>query len=154
MNGRYLLDTNIVIGLLENEPGLTQAVAAAPIVFLSAVVVGELYFGAAKSGRSAANRKRLEQFLDGRVVLPCDLRAGVDYGLLKHALRVKGTPLPENDVWIAAIALSHSVTLVTRDHHFSAVPSLSLFDGANRPVSPVRTSSANPTARCAGRPRP
>lgn len=125
MSGRYLLDTNILIGLLENEPGLRDTVEGAPQVFIPAVAAGELYFGAAKSGRPESNRERIDRFLVGRRVLACDLGVASEYGRLRSFLRSRGKPLPENDVWIAAVALRHSLTLATRDHRFDEVPSLS-----------------------------
>ena len=125
MNGRYLLDTNAAIALLNGEPPILDFVLGADELFLPVISVGELYFGAEKSGRRDANRASIEEFMVGKVVLSCDLPVAQEYGRLRAALRRQGTPLPGNDTWIAAIALYHALTLVTRDKHFRRVPELS-----------------------------
>ena len=96
-------------------------------IFLPVIAVGELYFGAAKSGRQAANRALLEAFIQGRTVLPCDLEVAQEYGMLMGVLRKHGTPLPDNDVWIAAIAIRHRLAILTRDKHFKQIADLAAF---------------------------
>ena len=93
-------------------------------VFTSAVTPGELFFGAAKSGRPVENAARLARLAESITVLVCDVDVAREYGRLKQRLRAKGRPIPENDIWIAAIALRHGLALVTRDHHFSEVDGL------------------------------
>jgi tRNA(fMet)-specific endonuclease VapC len=126
VSGRYLLDTNIIIGLLNGEKGIADALGESSEVFVPVVAIGELYFGAAKSGRPEANRILIEKFIEGRVVLPCDLAVARQYGRVKNELRSRGAPLPENDIWIGAIALHHALTLVSRDHHFREVEGLAV----------------------------
>jgi tRNA(fMet)-specific endonuclease VapC len=126
--GRFLLDTNIVIALLQGDDTVLSNLDRAPEVFIPAVVIGELFFGAAKSGRPAENIARVEQFAAGRIVVPCDLVVAREYGRLKQQLREKGRPLPENDLWIAAMAKYHDLILVTRDRHFHQVPDLPTAD--------------------------
>ena len=63
-----------------------------------------MYFGAARSSRPEVNRAVLDQFVNGRIVLLCDVIVAREYGRLKSELKAQGTPLPENDMWIAAIA--------------------------------------------------
>jgi tRNA(fMet)-specific endonuclease VapC len=124
MRGRLLLDTNIVIALLADEAGVKTKLANADEVFLSSIALGELYFGAGKSGRPQANLTRIETFASDNVVLGCDAETARRYGEIKNALRVKGRPIPENDIWIAAIALQHNLGLITRDGHFNEVEGL------------------------------
>jgi len=131
--GRVLLDTNIVIALLQGDDAVLSHLEQAPEVLLPAIVVGELFFGAAKSGRPAENIRKVEPFVIGRSVVPCDLSVAREYGLLKRRLQEKGRPLPENDIWIAAIALRHQVTLITRDAHFREVDGLALEEWAAKP---------------------
>ena len=59
-------------------------------------------------------------------LLLIDEATTVEYGKVKSSLRKKGTPIPENDIWIAAIAIRHKLTLVTRDKHFREVNGLGL----------------------------
>jgi tRNA(fMet)-specific endonuclease VapC len=124
VNGRFLLDTNVVIALLEGDTAVLSNLEQAAEVFVPAVVLGELFFGAAKSGRPSENTSKVEQFAAGITVISCDVDVAREYGRLKQSLREKGRPLPENDIWIAAAALYHGMVLVTRDRHFEAVEEL------------------------------
>lgn len=123
-SGKFLLDTNIVIALMEGDEVVLANLDRVSDVFVSSIVLGELFFGAAKSGRPAENTTKVERFAAGRCVLSCDLQVAREYGRLKHGLRAKGTPLPENDIWIAATANCHQLVLVTRDQHFAQIDDL------------------------------
>jgi tRNA(fMet)-specific endonuclease VapC len=118
VNGSYLLDTNIVVALIAGEPAVVQHTEQASRVYLPSIVIGELFYGAHRSGRVAENIDRLERFVASRVILACDASTARHYGQIKQSLRVKGRPIPENDIWIAAIARQFNVTLVSRDGHF------------------------------------
>jgi tRNA(fMet)-specific endonuclease VapC len=124
VNGKYLLDTNIIIALVADDSAVRNNLANADQVFVPAIAVGELYFGARKSGRAKENLERIDELAAGSVVLGCDLGTARRYGELKNALRAKGHPIPENDIWIAATALQHDLTLVTRDSHFGEIENL------------------------------
>ncbi len=124
MNGRFLLDTNIVIAILAGDGLVLDHLGRASEVFIPAIVLGELFFGAAKSSRALENAIKIERFADARVVFPCDFPVAREYGQLKQKLRAKGTPLPENDLWIAATAMCHRLTLATRDRHFEKIEDL------------------------------
>jgi tRNA(fMet)-specific endonuclease VapC len=124
MNGRYLLDTNIVIAIFANDAVVHQQLAGAGEVFVSSIVLGELYYGARKSARMTLNIARVDEFAMNSAVLVCDTNSAQHYGQIKSELRAKGRPIPENDIWIAAMAKQHQLTLVTRDAHFSNVEGL------------------------------
>ena len=124
MSGKFLLDTNIVIALFEGDRAAMRRLKRAEIVYLPAVAVGELFFGAHKSTRVRDNVARLEEFLAANTVLPCDTVTARAYGQLKNRLRRKGKPLPDNDIWIAALAQQYELTVVSRDHHFQEVDNL------------------------------
>lgn len=126
MNGRYLLDTNIVIALFADEPSVRKRLGRANEVFVPGIVLGELYYGAMKSTRMADNVARIEQFAVQMTILVCDADTARAYGSAKSLLREKGRPIPENDLWIAAVALQHDLTLVARDAHFAHVDGLRL----------------------------
>jgi tRNA(fMet)-specific endonuclease VapC len=121
MNGRFLLDTNVVIDLLVDRDHLAERVAAADEVLLPVVALGELYYGARKSARSAENVGRVDEFAARNSVLECDVGTARLYGEIKSALRARGTPIPENDLWVAALARQYDLVLVTRDRHFRLV---------------------------------
>ena len=63
----------------------------------------------------------IERLAASAALLPCGPETARRYGEVKAELRAAGTPIPENDIWIAALALEHSLTLVTRDAHFAVV---------------------------------
>jgi len=123
---RFLLDTNIVIALFAQEASVLQQLQQAVGIFLPCIVLGELYYGARKSGRAVANVQRVDEFASQNVVLPCDMETAQQYGIIKEALRAKGRPLPENDIWIAALALQHNLVLVSRDAHFNEIAGLTV----------------------------
>jgi len=93
-------------------------------VFISSITVGELCYGAKKYARSTENLERSKNFVASITVLGCDIETAYRYGEVKNKLRYKGKPLPENDIWIAAITLRYNFTLVTRDAHFREVENL------------------------------
>ena len=126
MSGKYLLDTNIVIALFAKDENVSQKVTDADAVFASSIVVGELLFGALKSGRVKANVERAENFASKTVIVPCDTETAKHYAQIKNDLRLKGKPIPENDIWIATLALQHDLILVTRDAHFGEVDGLTV----------------------------
>jgi tRNA(fMet)-specific endonuclease VapC len=125
MNGK-LLDTNIIIALFALDAAVQSQLAASPWIFIPSIALGELYYGAQRSGRAAANLARIDQFAARSTVLECDTSTARQYGEIRNLLRLKGKPIPENDIWIAAIAQQHQLTLVTRDDHFTAVDRLLL----------------------------
>ncbi len=126
MSGRFLVDTNVVIALFAQEPSVLQRLSEADEVFLPAVVLGELHYGAQKSIRVEENLTRIDQLAQEATILACDADTARQYGVIKNALRAKGRPIPENDIWIAAVAMQHALDLVSRDPHFKEIAGLGL----------------------------
>ena len=93
-SGRFLLDTNVVIALREGENAVLSNLKQAAEVFVPAVVLGELFLGAARSGRPSENTSKAEPFAAGITVVSCDVDVAREYGRLKQSLRQKGRPLP------------------------------------------------------------
>ena len=110
MSGKFLLDTNIVIALFARDPAVLGYIAEAEEIFVPAIVLGELHYGARKSARAQENAAKIEEFA----------------GAVKDALRAKGRPIPENDIWIAAVAVQHGLAVASRDPHFREVGGLAL----------------------------
>ncbi len=119
-----MLDTNIVIALFADEAIVKENLAQASEVFIPSIVIGELCYGARRSGRIEANLARIDELVASSTILVCDAETARHYGEVKNKLRLKGRPLPENDIWIAALALQHDLILVTRDAHFQEVENL------------------------------
>lgn len=124
MSGRYLLDTNIIIALFADEAVVKNNLAQADEVFIPSPTIGELCYGARKSGRTQENLARVDELVINSTVIGCDAATARQYGEVKNKLRLKGRPLPENDIWIAALALQYDLILVTRDAHFREVENL------------------------------
>ncbi len=126
MPGSFLLDTNIVIALFAGEPSVHDRLAEAELTFLPAMVLGELYYGARKSGHQEANLATVDDLASKSSVLSCDAATAKYYGEIKYFLRSKGRPIPENDIWIASLARQYGLTLISRDEHFSEVEGISV----------------------------
>ena len=121
----YLLDTVIVVAYFNRDPLILQHLQSSTFVVPS-VVIGELFFGAYHSGRAAKNVQQVRAFVARNVILSCDEVTGDYYGQIKQQLAAKGRPIPENDIWIAALAMQHALPLVTRDGHFREIDELTL----------------------------
>jgi len=124
MPGRFLLDTNIIISLFAKDPVIHNRIVEAEEVFIPCIAIGELYYGVYKSLRIQENIARINEFVLNNVILPCNTATAKIYGGIKTRLKEKGQAIPENDIWISAIAQQHSLTLITKDTHFSAVEDL------------------------------
>lgn len=126
MSGNYLLDTSVLIELFAQDTDILARLEGAESTFIPSIAMGELHYGARKSSRIEKNLEQLEKLASQAVILPCDSETSYWYGIVKDGLRKTGQPIPENDIWIAAIALQHGLTLATRDNHFQAVESLQI----------------------------
>lgn len=124
LNGKYLLDTNVAIALFTGDLAVQEKVRNAEYIVAAPPVIGELCFGAQKSNRVTDNLDKIDILVQQSIVFRCDLETAQWYGIIKERLRRKGRPIPNNDIWIAAIALQHDWILVTRDAHFNEVESL------------------------------
>lgn len=118
MSGRVLLDTNIVIALFENDPAAESGLLQVERYFVPSIALGELYYGAIRSARREENIARLDRFIAASEVLGTDAESAQRYGAILDALHKRGRPIPDNDIWIAAIAMQRGLTLVSRDAHF------------------------------------
>lgn len=119
-----ILDTNALSAYADGVPSVVQQIAAADELHIPVIVLGEYRFGIATSRR----RREYEAWLArGRAfwnVLPVVDETATLYAKIRQQLKRDGTPLPANDVWIAALARQHELPILSRDTHFDAVPSL------------------------------
>ncbi len=127
----YLLDTNVVIALLRNKPAMVRerfrrAVSEGELIVVSSVVLFELWYGVARSGRREENTDRLRVFLSGvSSVLPFGEGDAAIAGDLRAALELAGSPIGPYDLLIAAQALRTSANLATANvSEFARVPGL------------------------------
>jgi tRNA(fMet)-specific endonuclease VapC len=126
---RILLDTNAYVRLLVGDSSILDAVAEAQQVNLSVFVMGELLAGFRGGSKFAENRQTLKEFLARPTValLGASSETAEVFAQIKDVLRKAGTPIPINDVWIAAQAMETGSVLVTYDRHFRHVPGLRLW---------------------------
>ena len=122
----FLLDTNIVVAWLNGESSIANKVDKAAAVYLPVIVIGELYYGAMYSTQVQKNINQIKTLISRYRVLKIDEVTTLEYGKIKVALRKKGKPIPENDIWIATIAQQHNLTFVTRDRHFYEIDGLKI----------------------------
>ena len=123
-----LLDTSVVIDHLRGRIDIAEKAPPAEPLFLPLTALGELYKGVLKSATPEKNRAKLEMFLQTVAVLHPDTATALHYAQIAAALERKGTPIPENDIWIAAVAMECSMPLVARDAHFANVDGLALLN--------------------------
>jgi len=125
----YLLDTNILIAAMKGREEVQRRLETEPLeaIRLSAIVLGELEFGAEKSAYGDRNRARLVKLTQRLPLVGIDPETTRHYGRLRAQLERQGTPIGANGTWIAAQALAIGATVVTdNEREFSRVPGLSL----------------------------
>ena len=124
-----ILDTDHCVEVLRGRLNINEHVEPTDLLFITAITVGELIFGAWKSDKPEKNRKDIMQMLTIVTVLPFDENAAHHFGRIKDKLRRRGLPLAELDLQIASIALHHSLPLATHNYrHFSRIEGLELMD--------------------------
>ena len=127
---RILIDTSAYSRLLLGNTEVQQALETADLVYVSVFVLAELYVGFKGGAKERRNRAILTRFLNRPTVrvLSATPETAEIFATIKHDLKRVGTPLPLNDVWIAAHALETGAVLATFDAHFQKIPGLRLCD--------------------------
>lgn len=125
---RILLDTNEYGAFKRNDPVAIGIIRSVEYIGLSVVVLGELLGGFKGGSREEKNIEELNEFMDSPRVhlLQIDEETAECYAMLYWDLKEKGTPIPSNDMWIAAAALRHGLSLFTLDEHFNNINGLIL----------------------------
>jgi len=125
---RLLLDTNVYAAFKRNDAAAAKALGRADALLMCATVLGELLCGFKCGRKEQQNREELEQFLDAQRVSVVDTD-GVTaefYAEIYRNLRTNGSPVPTNDMWIAAAAMQHGAAVCTLDAHFRELPGLAV----------------------------
>jgi tRNA(fMet)-specific endonuclease VapC len=125
MNGN-LLDTNVIIRLLNGNQEITSRLLQMEKICMSSVVLGELIYGAEKSGKVEENRRNVLTFCSFYPVYDVTNSVALAYGKIKSSLQKKGKIIPENDMWIAATAAANELTVYTQDKHFSDIDGITV----------------------------
>lgn len=119
-----ILDTNAVSALLAGDVGLGEVLGPAPRHHLPVIVLGEYRYGLLRSRHGPNLEALLETLIRESIVLLIDQATTKAYAQVRDELRQAGRPIPENDIWIAALARQHGQPVVSRDGHFDDVPGL------------------------------
>ena len=126
---KIILDTNAYTQLLAGDKDVLNVTGTAETVYMSIFVLGELFAGFSCGTREQENKETLHRFLLKPTVkiLNASSETAEVFGLVKSNLKKAGTPLPINDVWIAAHAIETGSTVITYDTHFKKITGLRLW---------------------------
>lgn len=123
---RLAIDTNRYVDFARNVPAVVQVLREADQIHLPFVVLGELRAGFLAGARARPNEAKLVEFINSPrvMVLHPNDETTHHYARIYLQLRQQGTPIPTNDLWIAALVAQHNLYLFARDAHFDALPQL------------------------------
>lgn len=119
-----ILDTNALSAFVDGDPAVGEVLRHQTRASIPVIVLGEFRYGIAQSRHRAAYEQWLKDQLRHFEVLPVTDETATSYAALRVALKQKGTPIPANDAWIAALAMQHRLPVLSRDQHFDAVPQI------------------------------
>jgi len=125
---RIAIDTNIYVGFKNKQAAIIELFQNCDYIGMDITVIAELYAGFMLGDREKKNREELATFLNSpRVeILPHDLATAEYYALIVKELKLKGKPIPTNDIWVAATAMQHGLALFSADRHFESIKGLLL----------------------------
>lgn len=120
---RILLDTSAYSAFMRGHDEIRAVVRTNEDIFLNSVVVGELMAGFIKGGRRKKNEEELRRFLMSPRVSLVDVgeETAERYAVILNSLWQAGTPIPTNDIWIAASAMEYGLRVVTTDEHYDKI---------------------------------
>ncbi|MGD0228440.1 MAG: type II toxin-antitoxin system VapC family toxin [Terriglobia bacterium] len=119
-----ILDTNGLSALAEGEPAIEPLLRKAAQIAIPVIVLGEYRYGIAHSRDRKHYEEWLTEYLSRFRILDVDEATTISYRDVRTELKRAGTPIPSNDVWIAALCRQHRLPLLSRDRHFDAVPGI------------------------------
>ncbi len=121
---KIALDTNIGIDLLNGKTETLKKIENYDLICLPVIVCGELLYGAKNSGNAKKNISKFRTFIESCTILIINAQAAEVYSDIRKKLKDQGRPIPENDIWIAAISSSNNIPLATNGKHFQFVDDL------------------------------
>lgn len=119
-----ILDTNGLSAMADGQSTLESILRKAAQIAIPVIVLGEYRYGISHSRDRKHYEHWLIEYLPKFRILDIDERTTIPYTAVRTELKKAGTPIPSNDVWIAALCRQHSLPLLSRDRHFDAVPGL------------------------------
>jgi len=124
-----LLDTNAYTGLIKGDTVIYEQITQADIVYMSVIILGELYTGFYGGSKPDWNISVLKDFLEKETIKIINVthETAKIFGRIKNELRQKAKMIPINDIWIAAQAIETNSILLTRDKHFANISALKMW---------------------------
>lgn len=121
-----LVDTSAFSAFKRGNAAVTKALKEADDVIVPVAALGELYAGFAMDSHTRKNERELREFLASLSVRVQDVDHSVAerYGAVVKAMRLQGTPIPTDDLWIAACALVAGARILSLDERFEKVPGM------------------------------
>ena len=119
-----ILDTNALSALADGEEGLLAVLRKDLRHHLPVIVLGEYRYGLKRSRERASREQWLDELESYSDLLDITSDSARFYAQIREDLRTLGKPIPENDVWIAALCREHGLAIVSRDSHFDYVPDI------------------------------
>jgi tRNA(fMet)-specific endonuclease VapC len=119
-----IVDTSAYSYLRRGDKEIQDQLNNASLVVMSPITIGEVTVGCLGGSKEAENREKLDDFLAEPRVFMVNIDADTSerYALITSTLKQQGTPVPSNDVWLAALAWQHGYKILTRDTHFAKIP--------------------------------
>jgi len=126
IGNKIFLDTNVIIDVFSGNKFIADKIKDYSNIFISSIVLGELYVGVNRVENKEKHLKMLLSFLEICEILTVDDKTAQFFGEISAGLYKKGKPIPTNDIWIAASVKQHNLLLISRDKHFIEIENLSL----------------------------
>lgn len=119
-----ILDTNALSAAAESQSGLIAIISRSSQLSIPVIALGEYRYGIARSRHAAEYLEWLESLVRACRILSVDEETTHHYAAIANELRNAGTPIPTNDLWIAALCRQHALSILSRDRHFDRVTGL------------------------------
>ena len=128
---KIILDTNAYSGFMSGDQFVFDYIVESEIVYISTVVLGELFAGFHGGSKYAINKNELKSFLnkEGVTIIDLTIETSEIFGEIKAELSRKGKMIPLNDIWIAAHTVETGAKLLTYDTHFHNINGLRVWEG-------------------------
>jgi tRNA(fMet)-specific endonuclease VapC len=126
VGNKYFLDSNVVIDLFRGNKKTLEFIQQDNFILVPVIVLGELLFGAENSLNPTKHYKQVNDFISDFEIINIDKETAKAYAEIKANLKKIGKPIPDNDIWIAALSIQHKLILVTNDGHFTNVDHLKI----------------------------
>lgn len=122
-----LLDTNIIIDWFRGDEKTISFLNNFDFE-IPVIVIGELFYGAENSSKKEKHFEQIKSFIKEVSIINSTNETAKIYASIKSQLKQEGKPIPEIDIWIAAIAIENNKSLVTNDQHFTLIKGLKIIN--------------------------